>query len=482
MNVHVIKLYNEFYLYDAYTNSIIKITKGIYDFFTQKNANTNLNNIDKQGLSYLKTMGILSQDQKSFRIQHSETDILADLYENNLKSIILQLTQNCNLRCKYCVYSGSYSNRVHNNKRMDWNIAQRAIDFLLAHSSANPRITIGFYGGEPLLEFELIKKCVLYAENIFKGKELLFNMTTNGTLLTEEMILFFYKHGFHITISLDGPKSVQNTNRVLADNETGSFEAVIDNLKMIKNIAPQLCDSISFNSVIDLKNNVEEINEFFLSYEVVNDIFVRASFINSNGKKSKSEFDKECYIVSQYETFKTYLFYCSDIFKEYKPKLMNNIMENLKKELYNRTIIKPQGTATISVSGQCLPGLQRFFVNADGDFFPCERVNEASADYCIGSIDQGFCIEKAAKILNVAELTSQECEKCWNVKLCGQCVAMAEDNGKITREMRLKKCEGTKSSSDEHIKDFIVLKKYGCNFEKRDVYEIRKNSNLSVQQ
>lgn len=82
----------------------------------------------------------------------------------------MQVTQNCNLRCQYCVYSGSYINRVHNNKRMSVEVAKQAIDFLVKHSENSKEISIGFYGGEPLLEVPLIREVVDYAEGVFSGK------------------------------------------------------------------------------------------------------------------------------------------------------------------------------------------------------------------------------------------------------------------------------------------------------------------------
>lgn len=63
------------------------------------------------------------------------TDNVADALNNDLHMLILQVTQNCNLRCKYCIYSGSYINRRHNNKRMDFTIAKKAIDYYIRHSS-----------------------------------------------------------------------------------------------------------------------------------------------------------------------------------------------------------------------------------------------------------------------------------------------------------------------------------------------------------
>lgn len=149
----------------------------------------------------------------------------------NLRQLILQVTQNCNLRCKYCVYSGSYVNRTHTKKRMSFEIAKQAVDFYFAHNTNKDAGVISFYGGEPLLEMELIKKIVVYSEKLYEGKELRFNMTSNATLLTDEIADFLYEHNFNLTISLDGPEEVHNQSRVFADSKTGTFQCIIKNLE-----------------------------------------------------------------------------------------------------------------------------------------------------------------------------------------------------------------------------------------------------------
>ena len=119
----------------------------------------------------------------------------------------------------------------------------------------------------------------------------------------------------------------------------------------------------------------------------------------------------------------------------------------------------------ISPGGQCLPGIQRFFVTADGKFFPCERVDETSEELCIGDLQQGINIDNAIKILNVADVTSRQCIECWCYKMCYQCISKAQEDGRINAEARLKWCQQTRAGVEGTIKDYIILKKYGCKFE-----------------
>jgi organic radical activating enzyme len=118
--------------------------------------------------------------------------------------MILQVTQQCNLRCQYCAYSGAYYNRTHNSARMSFETAKRAIDFLLARSHESDHVHVGFYGGEPLLEFDLIKRCVDYVKKSVEGRSITFGITTNATLLNDEKILEDRLHGdFNQTVRFD---------------------------------------------------------------------------------------------------------------------------------------------------------------------------------------------------------------------------------------------------------------------------------------
>jgi len=230
--IFVYKLYAKFYLYDVNTKMLVGISKKLYEL---------LNNMDQEEyiiipsvleneVNRLLKYDIFNEPKFDYEIEYPQCEYIEDILKNCMRTITLQVTQNCNLRCKYCVYSGSYENRIHTNKRMSFETAQKAIDFLHDHSSLSAAVSIGFYGGEPLLEIDLIKKCVDYAKKIFDGKDLSFTMTTNATLLTETIMDFLVENNFYVTISFDGPQKIQDKNRVLADGKHGSFNIVIKNV------------------------------------------------------------------------------------------------------------------------------------------------------------------------------------------------------------------------------------------------------------
>ena len=106
---------------------------------------------------------------------------LSSKLDSNRAQITLELTERCNMRCKYCIYhDGQGGYREFGSNEMTFEIAKLAIDDLIKHSADEKSIFVSFYGGEPLLRFDLIKKCVDYCEKI-ESKNISYAITTNGT-------------------------------------------------------------------------------------------------------------------------------------------------------------------------------------------------------------------------------------------------------------------------------------------------------------
>ena len=313
-NIKLVRTIEGFYLFDVNTNNIVEINETLYNYFDcivkgiMDHKDISIDAKDVNTVEKMKKDGLLTGVRK-IEIEHSMTEFLEDMLNNELAHLCLQVTQNCNLRCEYCVFSGSYVNRVHSNKRMDWKVAKRAIDFLYEHSgNSDNEILIGFYGGEPILEIDLIKKCVEYAKKTFRDKDVQFNLTTNATLLNDEIIDYLFQSDFAITISLDGPEEVQDLHRVWIDG-SGSFNKVIKNIeKMLAKRKYETSDKVILNSVltddVDLKsilyffNKDSRVNQFTHQISLVNDVNLVAE--KEKGENNNRE-------VREYEIFKAFL-------------------------------------------------------------------------------------------------------------------------------------------------------------------------------
>lgn len=112
--IHCFSTNNNYYVYDVNTNSILRINKEIY---IKLNEHTDIETLLDENIVYMREQGFLRGNNPLIKIEHPLTDTLKSQLENNVELLILQVTQNCNFRCGYCVYSGSYVNRVHKLSR-----------------------------------------------------------------------------------------------------------------------------------------------------------------------------------------------------------------------------------------------------------------------------------------------------------------------------------------------------------------------------
>ena len=146
--------------------------------------------------------------------------------EYPIKALCLHIAHDCNLRCKYCFAEGG--DYAKGRKIMPFEVAKAAIDFVIEKSGTRRNIEIDFFGGEPLLGFDTVKKTVEYARSIEKehNKNFRFTLTTNGILLTDEVMDYLNKEMSNVVLSLDGRKEVNDAVRV-GINNTGSYDRIV---------------------------------------------------------------------------------------------------------------------------------------------------------------------------------------------------------------------------------------------------------------
>ena len=143
-----------------------------------------------------------------------------------VKALCLHVAHTCNLNCAYCFASqGNY----HGDRAvMSFEVGKQALDFLVAHSGTRRNLEVDFFGGEPLLNFDVVKQLVAYAREIEKehNKNFRFTLTTNGVLIDEDVIDFSNREMSNVVLSLDGRKEVHDRYRVdYAGN--GSFDRIV---------------------------------------------------------------------------------------------------------------------------------------------------------------------------------------------------------------------------------------------------------------
>ena len=182
--------------------------------------------IAKEEIEELISEGYLFTPSKDFKYNGKRTDI---------KALCLHICHDCNLKCKYCFASEGTYNTARDY--MSKEVARGAIDFLIEKSGDRKSLEVDFFGGEPLLNLDVVKDCVSYARERAKstGKEFSFTMTTNCLLLDEETAQYLDKEMDNVVLSIDGRQNVHDKTRI-ASNGCGSYAQAIEGAKLMRKI------------------------------------------------------------------------------------------------------------------------------------------------------------------------------------------------------------------------------------------------------
>lgn len=349
---------------------------------------------------------------------------------NAQSMLTISLTEKCNLRCEYCGYHKKYDDP--NYKYSDINLEQvlLSVENFLDSTQAIENPSISFYGGEPLLRFDIIQNVVEFCENTYPLKKISFSITTNGILLSQMNILnFLISHNFFTTISLDGPKKIHDRYRVDAlGNPT--FDIIEKNLSTILAINPHYyANNISFNTVMAPPTDLATISNFF----------------------EEKNLEKVFYInFLETEYFKTK--YNIPNISVTNPTLLNNLMKSsylgtLKKYLN----LVPNTNLDVNVfpGGMCLPGVRRNFIHSDGRIILCEKVSEQDEIYNFGTVNKNVDIDKIWNLIeSIEKIAFHRCTQCWAVRFCSRCFLDFFDNNPS-------KCNNVKNVVMRDIKYYI---------------------------
>jgi uncharacterized protein len=401
------------------------------------------------------------------KIENPGTDKIERRLDTRMKQLTLQVTQQCNLRCGYCAYSGVYNNnRTHSNKRMSLETAQKSIEFFLGRNSELSEVVIGFYGGEPMLEFDLIMKCVDYAKSLVEGKRIRFNMTTNGTLLSDDAVDYLAKNDFLLGISLDGAKQEHDVNRKFANGQ-GSFDIIIENIEKIHRRYPEYSDKIMITTTINPHMDINCSLEYFNTEELFKDKQIMFNSMNENNLSMGLDYDKSYYSVRNYEHIKMLFSLIGKLDKKYvSPLTMGSRDKTIRnqKSIQSRVKMSP----VMHHNGPCMAGVRRLFVRVDGTLFPCERVNEELEYFKIGTLEDGLNLESIQRLINIGKLTEEECKICWNLRRCSICAGQVEFNTTLSKDAKQKVCAKSCGGTLGEMYELCVLNEFGF-----DVQELR---------
>jgi uncharacterized protein len=478
--IHLFRTLNKNYVFDVNTSAILTVDKEVYLYLenllsgSSASGNKVLTDQERQKaiawVKHAQEQGFLSPKRVQ-RIQHYYDKYLEGLTDQYMGNLILQITQACNLRCNYCAYSGDYLNRPHGELSMSEETAKKAVDFFVEHSSEMPHLAFGFYGGEPFLNFDLIKKMVSYIKQRVRGKEFELFITSNGTLINDEIIHFLIDNKVNLLISLDGPKEVHDRNRCFGSGR-GSFDVVIKNIEKIQKTAPEYVkDKVKFNAVFTDDVEFCSLTRFFTDFETIKDPFVIASnpnpyYMTEEKKEEEKSVNYQYYDDLNYETYKNMLYRSKRLERTDVPMIVLGWEERERADMEDRRMSGVQLPSNFHPGGPCVPGSRRLFVTIHGELFPCERLSETSKVGSLGNLDTGIDIEKARKILNIGRITEEACKNCWAMRFCLACVACSDNGKEMDKKLKLSYCKNFIADAQAKLTKYCTYKEFNISTEK----------------
>jgi uncharacterized protein len=464
MNIPLIKLYNlctGYYFYDVGKNCIIKVNQVMYnrlheickigvEAFIEKYENTK--DIESSSIKELISENYLSTSGPAV-IRHPYTPYIREYINKRQNNLLLQVTQNCNFKCEYCPYSGGgVFDRTHRNISMSWDVAKAAGDLFVSNSSESKKLVVGFYGGEPLIEFDLIKHVIDYTKHIANGKDISFGITTNGYLLDESKIRFLKEHNISLVLSIDGPPTVHNKNRKLASTGGGTFEKIYTNVRLLN----ELDMKFGVNAVWDYEEDFLDIVNYFKFDPAFKMATVNIEPVVTGRASTGYTLSETAHYQENIFTIRTFLAYLG-LYGNVSLQQDRYVIRP-HKQIADQLIEREKMPSVFHHGGPCIPGYLRLFIDVDGRIFPCEKVSGKSAVMCIGNIVDGFDYEKIESILNIGKLSENECRFCWAMNLCGVCGMWADTNtGTFSKKSKLNRCDAIKKTIQTGIKNHIIL-------------------------
>ena len=323
-----------------------------------------------------------------------------------VKAMCLNIAHDCNLRCKYCFAStGDFGK---GRKLMTFETGKKAIDFLLEKSLDRKNLELDFFGGEPLMNFDVVKQIVEYARSreAEYGKKFRFTITTNGVLLDDDKIDFINREMSNVVLSIDGRKEVNDYMRKRVDG-SGCYDKI---MPAFKKLVEKRGDKEYYVRGTFTKNNLDFSNDVFDLY--------------NNGFDQISVEPVVCEASADYAITEKEL---TAIFKEYE-RLAERILENEKKgkrfNFFHFMLDLDQGPCAIKRLRGCGCGNDYVAITPDGDIYPCHQF-VGIEEFKMGNIDEGtFDTNMKSYFSKTHVYTKPECKKCWAKFYCsGGCNA-----------------------------------------------------------
>lgn len=324
-----------------------------------------------------------------------------------VKALCLHIAHDCNLACSYCfAEEGEYHGR---RALMSFEVGKKALDFLVKNSESRVNLEVDFFGGEPTMNWDVVKQLVEYGRSIeeYNNKKFRFTLTTNGVLLNDEMIEFSNKEMSNIVLSIDGRKETNDFMRPTRNGKSSSYDLVMPKFEQVAKSRDQ------------------------------NNYYVRGTFTHHNLDFSKDvlhladcgfeQISVEPVVAKSEETYAIQESDLEQIFSEYD-KLAVELVKRKKAgkgfNFFHFMLDLDGGPCVAKRLSGCGSGCEYLAVTPWGDYYPCHQF-VGNEEFIMGNVDEGITrldIRDQFKACNV--YSKEKCKQCFAKFFCsGGCAA-----------------------------------------------------------
>ena len=322
---------------------------------------------------------------------------------------IIAITEQCNLRCNYCCYSGEYEgNHSHNSRTLCEGDIQAIYDFIAKTAKTKP-IRISFYGGEPLVNYPLVQYAIQAGQQRWED-DVTFSVSTNGTLLTEERIDWLVNNGVELAISIDGTQPFHDAHRVDAKGN-GSYTKVRNVLAYLHSNTFHQYPKVVLMMTLPSVSMLIPIAQAWHKDEVLQ--HYAPTHISGLTPNFSQGVEKE-----EWEALKTRYTNLLNAYEQHPEwSVLQTFFDEIVSYWKNRPVFEVSESTPLST---CMPVNTKLYIDANLQLAVCEKFNDR---FRIGSINDGIYWQKANEMTKeYYRKREYRCTYCPAVRMCNMCL------------------------------------------------------------
>ena len=322
---------------------------------------------------------------------------------------IIATTEQCNLRCNYCCYSGEYEgNHSHNSRTLCEGDIQAIYDFIAKTAKTKP-IRISFYGGEPFVNYPLVQYAIQLGQQRWED-DVTFSVSTNGTLLTEERIDWLVNNGVELAISIDGTQPFHDAHRVDAKGN-GSYAKVRNALAYLHNNTFNQYPKVVLMMTLPSVSTLIPIAQAWHEDEVLQ--HYAPTHISGLTPNFSQGVEKE-----EWEALKTRYTNLLNAYEQHPEwSVLQTFFDEIVSYWKNRPVFEVSESTPLST---CMPVNTKLYIDANLQLAVCEKFNDR---FRIGSINDGIYWQKANEMTKeYYRKRENRCTYCPAVRMCNMCL------------------------------------------------------------